>query len=166
MVHFVEVADFTTEDLSKGQAMQLLLAMWKIGCAENMAETGVTIDDVIDKIIHEKMWFNPHLKRTGVGGIHSCEARQGYKRGGVTVMDMSEEDQRKDIRAVLMSKVLNTKTYHYLLKPTAKDPGRANRWSRNADNSVFAHAASGRLGYCEMHNGNIRFTKKFLRRFE
>jgi hypothetical protein len=171
---FAERAGFSEKDLRKGQSIQWLRAMQSLSCAGHTSqelardrrENGVSIDQVIEKIIDDRMWWNPHFKRTGVGNdlaIHSCKAWHGYKHGGETVMNMDRDDQKKAIKTVLQSNVLNKTDYHYRLAATDDDPGRARRWSRNADNSVFAHG----MNACEeLPNGNIRFSQEMLDRLD
>ena len=77
----------------------------------NEIDRRATLNDIINKIIHDKSWGNWGRKKNGIGPINSCHPMKSYKWRGQDVLSMSNENQRKAITHVLRANVLNTENY-------------------------------------------------------
>jgi len=166
MREFVAAAGFNSKDLRKGQVMQFMNALWRLSRPDEN-NGAVTLDAIVDYIIDHNMWFNPNKDLTGFKGSNrSCDPKQDYKSGGVSVMDMVDgEKKRQAIMKILKLNVLNKMNYQskhmYYTRVDKKDKkGRLVKagtkqegGTRVSDNSVFVK------GWCEEVDGGFKFTR-------
>jgi hypothetical protein len=167
----IEKAEWPRKYLRKGQTMQFLAAMYSlIEDQPDLSRDGIVLDQIVKEIRKNKRWFNPHIKRTGIGDKHSCNSGRGYKVKGRTVMNLPKKEQEEAITNILKSNVINTTDYSKKDVVLRKGGNTTQRKARVTDNSVFVKKWCDEA-YYEMtggasSGGRFRFSRGLARKLE
>ena len=136
---------FSIEDLKKGQAMQFMTAMML--CTQETGCDDVSFDDIVKKIINEKLWFNPSCSRTGIHSgpkgkkkniDHTCGGFKPYKIKKENVMDMENSKQIKHIKQVLKANVVNEKDYRKTSTRKTECSVIVNKWVKKNRDGTYS----------------------------
>ena len=122
---------FSDKHFRKGQSIQCMTALDELGGR-------ATLDQIIQKIIDDRMWFNPSIKKngwgtTGRGSRKYCNGLKPYKMKRQSVMDMTVEEQTKAIKNILLFNVLNTQNYNITSTRKTESSVLQSVWGINGD---------------------------------